>query len=157
MKSASQHNLETLNTTGYWLSVVCVVHCVSVPILLVLLPFTVMDSLTDPRIHYIVAALGSIIALFAIGSGFRQHRNNTVMVLGLLSIALLNVSAFCPDVCCSAVASTPGSVAIMKAGWPPATFWTFLTSHLSIVSGLLMAFAHIANHRALNNTSSQCC
>jgi uncharacterized membrane protein YfcA len=84
----------TFDKLAIGLSTVCAVHCLLLPILLVALPAVAATSLGDESFHQwmLVAVLPtSLIALF---TGCRRHRNNRVLSMGILGLAVLTITAF---------------------------------------------------------------
>ena len=75
------------------LSLVCAVHCLLLPIALVMLPALAASMVGDQRFHQwmLVAVLPT--SLFALTLGCQRHRNITVMAMGVPGLAMLTLAA----------------------------------------------------------------
>ena len=71
------------------LSLVCTVHCLILPALLVVLPTLGGTALGDERFHQWLLFAVLRISVFALSIGCHRHRNGGVLVLGLLGLAAL--------------------------------------------------------------------
>ena len=87
----------TSDSTGYLdraaiaLSGLCVLHCLAMPLLLMLLPFT--GQLTADHFHMQMLALVVPASGIALGLGFRRHRNAGIVFAGFAGLLLLFVGA----------------------------------------------------------------
>ncbi len=90
-------------------SLLCLVHCLALPFLLLLLPGVVGLFAQSEAFHYAALALVAPAALAAFCLGYRHHRAPAPALLGLIGI------------CCLAIAILPGvgddtEVALTVAG-----------------------------------------
>lgn len=90
MKTVSPH----FDKAAIGLSLVCAVHCLLLPVVLVILPTLAASTFSDERFHQwmLVAVLPT--SLLALTMGCRRHRNMSVMAMGLSGIAILTLAAF---------------------------------------------------------------
>ena len=82
----------SLDKAAIGLSMVCAVHCLLLPVALVLLPALAANSFGDESFHswMLLAVLPT--SIFALTMGCRQHRNYSVMATGLLGLAILTLA-----------------------------------------------------------------
>ena len=92
--------LDTTTTSSRWdgvgqfLSALCIVHCVLLPMVLGLLPVAVAGVLEDEAIHHWLLALVAVSALAAFVPGWRVHRRASALGLAALGVGLLAGGAF---------------------------------------------------------------
>jgi hypothetical protein len=90
MKSASIN----IDKVAIGLSTVCTVHCLLLPIILVMLPALSTNIFGDEVFHQWLLIAVIPTSLIALTMGCRQHKNLSVMIFGLLGLAILIPSAF---------------------------------------------------------------
>ncbi len=76
---------------GMTASLLCLVHCVGTPLLLLMFPM-IGFSESDDLVHRAMAILVVIPAVLAILPGFRKHRNWSVLLTGSSGLACFIVS-----------------------------------------------------------------
>ncbi len=76
----------TLNKVGFWLSILCTIHCLSMPILISFLPYLGESFLSESAEIYLVIA-SAVLAIYLLLKDYRNHQN--ILPLFLLSIALI--------------------------------------------------------------------
>lgn len=74
------------------LSLTCAVHCLLLPVTLVLLPALTVNTLGDEHFHQwmLIAVLPT--SLFALTLGCRQHRNLSILAVGLIGLLILTLT-----------------------------------------------------------------
>ncbi|HYO73808.1 MAG TPA: MerC domain-containing protein [Archangium sp.] len=77
---------------GQALSVLCMAHCVLLPLALGALPAVMSQSLEQAPIHLGVLALAAVFGVASFVPGFRQHRDWRVLALGAAGLALLGLA-----------------------------------------------------------------
>ena len=90
MKSASIN----IDKVAIGLSTVCTVHCLLLPIILVMLPALSTNIFGDEIFHQWLLIAVIPTSLIALTMGCRQHKNLSVMIFGLLGLAILIPTAF---------------------------------------------------------------
>lgn len=75
--------------TSIVLSALCVVHCLATPILLVLLPALAGTVFVSEEVHEWLLYAVLPISVVALGFGFFQHHNRSVVVTGLVGLSML--------------------------------------------------------------------
>ncbi|EAR23253.1 MerC domain-containing protein [Nitrococcus mobilis] len=106
-------------------SIICAVHCVLVPIAMVILPALAATPLRDEAFHQkiLIAVLPASIIALAIGC--RKHKNWRVGTSGFIGLATLITTAFL------------GHDLLGENGEKIAT----------LIGAAMIAFGHIQNHR----------
>jgi dipeptide/tripeptide permease len=83
----------SLDLTGFWVSAICGLHCVAVPVLVSFAALNVTAGLHE-SIEYSVLGLSSLLGTASLlPSLFRHHRNImpvAILLIGFLSIALVH-------------------------------------------------------------------
>jgi hypothetical protein len=101
---------------GIGASLLCILHCVATPLLLVALPAL---ELLERQTHAIFAICILCIGLLAFVPGYRRHRRWTVVLLGLVGFAMLSASVSFPEGAMSetteVVLTVLGGVTLIKA------------------------------------------
>lgn len=120
------HKLSSrLDKIAVALSGICLVHCLALPVLIMLFPLlgaTLIDHETFHQLILVVVLPTSVIAL---GMGYRRHRSNRVAVLGALGAGALIAAAFALH----------------------ALHAEHLERWVTVAGGVLLAIAHIGNFR----------
>ena len=71
------------------LSGLCLVHCLALPVMLVVLPF--LNELAQGHLHAQMLVVVVPVSVFAFARGFRVHGNRYVIAFGTLGLTLLLV------------------------------------------------------------------
>lgn len=79
---------------GVVASTLCVIHCLVSPVVALLLPIVVA---TEGLTHRVLALAVVSFALLAFVPGYKQHREVTVLVLGVLGIGLIWTAVLLPE------------------------------------------------------------
>lgn len=74
------------------LSLLCAIHCMATPILLILLPSLVALNLNTELFHFWMVFAVIPISLFALAMGCRQHKYYQLIIIVLLGLAFLVVA-----------------------------------------------------------------
>ena len=91
MDRSTSDSTTYLDRAAIALSGLCVLHCLSMPLLLVLVPFAA--QLTGDHFHLQMLVLVVPASSIALGLGFRRHRRAEVVAAGLAGMLLLFVGA----------------------------------------------------------------
>jgi hypothetical protein len=123
-----------MDKTAIALSLACAVHCLLLPVALVMLPAYLASTLGDERFHLwmVIAVLPT--SLIALNLGCRQHRNAGVMILGLLGLTLLILTAVLGHDLLGETGEKVGS----------------------LLGASLIAFSHFRNHALCKRVSCDC-
>jgi hypothetical protein len=133
MKSWVIKNLDYVSwdRIGMGLSILCALHCLVTPMIILSIPFLARYYLAHPLFHFLLAAAIIPVGLVAFFSGIRHHHNWWVLVLGLPGLAL--------------VTGTPYMVHIQHLPWNE--------PFLMVVGSLLLVSAHLLNRRSCSSCS----
>ena len=71
------------------LSFLCLLHCLALPLLVVLLPSLVVLGLDDERFHIWLVVVVIPLSAFALTLGCTRHRRLTVLLTGAMGLLLL--------------------------------------------------------------------
>ena len=80
---------EYSDKTAISLSLICLAHCLLVPILLVLFSGYVTLSYNNEWIHYLLLLLAIPVSFYALVRGMRNHSKFSFFVIGLIGIIAL--------------------------------------------------------------------
>ncbi|MGB2044589.1 MAG: MerC domain-containing protein [Porticoccaceae bacterium] len=87
-------NIQTLSDkTAISLSIICALHCLALPSLLVLLPSLTALNLADEVVHLWMLAAVIPISIYALTMGCRKHKRLGIVALGLAGITTLIAAA----------------------------------------------------------------
>lgn len=87
-------NIQTLSDkTAISLSIICALHCLTLPSLLVLLPSLTALNLADEVVHLWMLAAVIPISIYALTMGCRKHKRLGIVALGLAGITTLIAAA----------------------------------------------------------------
>lgn len=81
----------TIDKLGAGASFLCFLHCLFLPVILVLLPLGNIAWLADEKYEIMFIVLSASVAILSIGYGFYKHRQGSVLFLlafGLLTVAI---------------------------------------------------------------------
>ena len=78
-----------LDRTAIALSGLCVLHCLAMPLVLLLLPF--LGQLTDGHFHLQMLIVVVPVSTIALSLGYRRHRRLAVLAAGAAGLLLLFV------------------------------------------------------------------
>lgn len=81
-KSIDDKDTTQLDRVGMALSLICLIHCLLTPVLLISLPILARYYLAHPWFHLILAVLIVPVGLVAFYSGYKHHHNKWVLLLG---------------------------------------------------------------------------
>ena len=114
---------------GMTVSAACLLHCLGVPLLLVLFPALGLAG-DDDAFHRTMAVMVAVPALLALLPGFLRHRSKAVVLSGMAGLACFSAAML-------VVEPLYGEAAELV---------------LAIIGGALLFFAHMRNLR-----SCRCC
>ncbi|MGB2217627.1 MAG: MerC domain-containing protein [Porticoccaceae bacterium] len=87
-------NIQTLSDkTAISLSIICALHCLALPSLLVMLPSLTALNLADEVVHLWMLAAVIPISIYALTMGCRKHKRLGIVALGLVGITTLIAAA----------------------------------------------------------------
>ena len=116
------------------LSVLCVLHCLLFPSLLILFSSFISLNIDSETIHYLLLFLVVPASFFALFVGLNNHKNPLIFVTGIVGILIL-ISATVIDILILSFSSE-----------------TILT----IFGSFLISFAHYKNYKLCNHMDCDC-
>jgi hypothetical protein len=85
----------SLDTTGFWASAICAVHCIAVPVLLSFTAFSSLAFLEDASIEYAILSVSVLIGVTSLlPSYFNHHQKLTALLILLIGFVLIGISRF---------------------------------------------------------------
>lgn len=106
-------------------SMLCMVHCLATPVLLIALPMLSSTFMADEAFHRFLLMFLLPISLIALSIGCRRHKDRGVLLLGGLGLVCLILAAWL------------GHDLLGESGEKVAT----------VISGVILAFGHLRNYR----------
>ena len=82
-----------LDRSAIGLSFLCVLHCLAVPLTLILMPSLAALPIADERVHLLLVLLVLPTSTVALTLGCRQHGLKHILAWGLTGIAILILAA----------------------------------------------------------------
>jgi len=114
-----------LDTVGISISVICAIHCLALPIVLILFPVLGSTLLTDEQFHLLLLWLIVPTSVLAVALGRLQHPDRRVVAWIGSGVLLIGIAAF----------------------WAHEHAPAWVDTALSVTGGLLLAIGHARNFR----------
>ena len=114
-----------LDTAAVFLSGVCMLHCLALPIALTILPIVNVTLVDESTFHLLMVAVILPVSVIALTIGCRQHKDKLTLILGSVGLVILTLTA------------------IFGHNLLGLTGERIVTS----ICGLILAAAHIQNYR----------
>ena len=108
------------------LSALCLLHCLTIPLLISMAPVVATFAFADESFHIALVALVVPTSAVALGLGCRKHQGWGVVTIGLIGLALLGTAAFSEGLRLGEIGETV----------------------LTVIGALVVASAHVLNYRA---------
>lgn len=113
---------DAIEGTAIGASILCLAHCLALPLLLLILPGTLAVFARSSAVHLSIFLLVAPFAFVALGLGYRRHRRPLAGILGMLGIACL------------------GAALVPALGEPTARI-------ITVIGSLLLVTGHVLNWR----------
>lgn len=107
------------------LSLLCVLHCLALPLFIILFPSIAYASVSDELFHQLMLLVIVPVSLAVLVMGMRHHKDITVFTLGLVGLFILT---------CTALIDHKYMSAWLEVG-------------LTVSGSLIIAYAHFRNAR----------
>ena len=114
-----------LDRSAIGLSFLCVLHCLAVPLTLILMPSLAALPIADERVHLLLVLLVLPTSTVALTLGCRQHGLKHILAWGLTGIAIL----------------------VLAAGLGEEFLGEYGEKILTVVGSVLVAVGHILNFK----------
>lgn len=119
--------------TAISLSVLCTIHCLALPILIVMLPTLGALNLQDEVFHQAMLVFVVPISIYALTMGCKQHDRRSVIWAGSIGLIILVAGAFLGHDLGEIVEKT-----------------------LTVIGAAIIAMAHFFNHRLCKASDCEC-
>lgn len=116
------------------LSFICTMHCLALPLVVVLLPTLTVFNLEDKASHLWMLAAVVPTSLFALTMGCKKHKKMAVMVFGLAGLAVLSAAVLLGH----DMLSETGEQVLLATG------------------AIIIALGHLKNHQLCKRSSCEC-
>ena len=91
-----------LDRLGFCMSSLCAVHCISLPILIVIMPFLAGTWLVNRELEWVFAICSVLFAIGCSAFSSRLHKKYWLPLIAFFGgIILLGAHYTAPDICCS--------------------------------------------------------
>ncbi len=154
-------DIDRADRCGLFLSSLCALHCLVLPTVISSIPaFLITESSTTPMLQIVASSLSSLLAMSAVGAGYRVHRSRGIVTLAIAGVALQLGSTWLQSCQCG---STPMTVHAAdcpcreSCGWmvseckyvatstPVVSSAILSTSWTSPIGAILLVIAHLRN------------
>lgn len=122
-----------LDMLGMGMSILCVVHCLTFPLLLAFAPQWMRWLPGDDLTHRILIVVVGLLGALAFRRGYRIHRQSWLLMLFLAGVALVLIAAIC------------GEASLTEHG----------EAAMTVCGSLCIVTAHFFNHRCCRTCA--CC
>jgi hypothetical protein len=107
------------------LSTICIVHCLTVPVLIAVLPVVAVAWGSDAHFHSLMLWLVVPTSAVGFALGYRVHRQAGLVALGAAAVVALAIAAL----------------------WGHAVWTPAIETLASVAASLVLAYAHLRNFR----------
>jgi hypothetical protein len=135
-----------LDRLGIGMALICAVHCLLTPVLIVLLPIIASSFWVDDTFHAWMLSLVAPLTALSFFMGCRKHHDVLLVVIALFGIFLLLCGILFGCTSCNGVHHIPTLSDIKNF---PHGFESVFTT----LGGCLLVFAHIRNYRLCRKSS----
>lgn len=106
----------SLDTTGFWASAICALHCIAVPVLLSFSTFGFLSFLENDFIEYTIICVSLVVGVASLlPSYFRHHRKFKALYFLLAGFLLIFLGRFTTNSVCEGILTSVGAVCIASA------------------------------------------
>jgi len=89
-------NTQAADQIGMGLSILCAIHCLMTPVLVVLFP--ALGLLEGPvEFHFLIAPFIVLVGSLAFWRGYRRHMRQKILISGCVGLTLVGVSLLITD------------------------------------------------------------
>ena len=89
MDNSASRTTEILDRTAVGLSTLCVLHCLALPLLIVVAPF--LGQFAEGHLHAQMLVIVLPLSSLALTLGFRRHRSLQIIAAGVVGMLLLTL------------------------------------------------------------------
>ena len=74
------------------LSLICAIHCLALPLLLIILPSMIALQLDNEIFHTLIIITVLPVSIFALTLGYKKHKRNWLLIVGFTGLLLLVIA-----------------------------------------------------------------
>ena len=74
------------------LSLICAIHCLALPLLLIILPSMIALQLDNEIFHTLIIITVLPVSIFALTLGYKKHKHNWLLIVGFTGLLLLVIA-----------------------------------------------------------------
>ena len=74
------------------LSLICAIHCLALPLLLIILPSMMALQLDNEIFHTLIIITVLPVSIFALTLGYKKHKRNWLLIVGFIGLLLLVIA-----------------------------------------------------------------
>ena len=116
------------------LSMLCMLHCLMLPLILALLPASIALTVGDEAFHLFMVFMVIPLSLFALFFGCKDHQRYRVLVMGSIGLALLLAAILLPH----ELLGESGEKA------------------LTVLGSIIIASGHLLNYKLCKKSQADC-
>jgi carbon starvation protein CstA len=119
LSSQASPFLAKVDRAGIYASALCFVHCLVTPVVLSLSAVSAHFLPTEEHTHRTMAVLVTLLGALALGSGYRRHKQGSILILMAVGLALIFSGAYFGDLLpnhwCEVAITLAGSACMIAA------------------------------------------
>lgn len=85
-------NTNNMDKVAIGLSVLCAIHCLLLPVILITLPTMSATLIGDEQFHFLLLFVIVPVSFFALIMGCKKHQNFQVVMCGLFGLSILGIA-----------------------------------------------------------------
>ena len=116
------------------LSFACVIHCFFAPSLIILSYSFLSLSVDSELIHYLILLIAFPVSMFALISGYKNHKIYSHLSVGIFGLAVLLLAVLLSDILIEEIGEQV----------------------LTLIGSMFVAYAHYKNHQACKKIDCDC-
>ncbi len=126
---------QTIDKYAITLSALCIVHCLALPVLMVLLPSLAVLPLQQEAFHIAMVVCVIPTSIYALTMGCRKHKSTSIVYIGAVGLSVLVAAVIL------------GESNLSEVG----------EKLLTTVGALIIAFAHVRNYKLCQKADDCSC
>lgn len=84
---------QSADKTAIGLSLLCAIHCLTLPVAVALLPSAAALGLSDEWFHRVLLVFVLPVSIYALIAGWRKHGNQRILAVGIAGLIVLIIAA----------------------------------------------------------------
>ena len=157
MKMSSLLNKNQLSDKiSICLSICCILHCIALPLLILLIPSLASFWINDENMHVVLVLLAIPISLFAMAKSLRKHHSYKCISLAGIGLLLLVSAIFMHDIGFSGEHGHGGEIGHSDNAQEHdehGALGEILETIFTVLGGIILLGAHLLNIKLTNKPS----